>query len=75
VGASCRWEECAFAARSALRAASSTAAASRSVSPLSVASQEHSAVAVAAAAPTVTGVAVPQLPEKVSEGHGDGDRQ
>jgi hypothetical protein len=63
VGASCRWEECAFAARSALREASSTAAASRSVSPLSVASQEHSAVAV------------PQLPEKVFEGHGDGDRQ
>ena len=61
--------------RSAPRA-TSTAAASRSVWPLSVASQEHSvagvviASAAAAVGPAVASVAAPPKPETVSEGHG-----
>ena len=56
--------------------ATSTAAASRSVWPLSVASQEHSvagvviASAAAAVGPAVASVAAPLKPETVSEGHG-----
>ena len=50
------------------------------MSPSSVASQERSAVAVAAAVaaaagPAVAGVAAPPKPEKVFEGHGDGVRR
>jgi hypothetical protein len=81
VGANCRLTKRAFAVRSAPTAASSTVGALRSVSPLSAASQVHSAaataaaVAVAAAGPSVAGVAAPPWPEQVSGGHEDGDRQ
>jgi hypothetical protein len=73
VGANCRWKICAFAVRSAPRAASSTAAALRPVSRLSAASRERSVAA--AAGPTVVGVDAPPWPEKVCVGHGDEDRR
>jgi len=66
VGANCSWKICAFAVRSAPRAASSTAAALRSVSQLSVASRERSV----AAGPAVVGVAASPWSEKVSVRHG-----
>jgi len=75
VAVNCRWKICAFAVRSAPRAASSTAAALKSVYRLSVASRERSVAAVAAAGPVVVGVAAPPWLEKVSVGHGDEDRR
>ena len=54
------------------RAASSTAAALRSVSQLSVASRERSVAAVAG--PAVVGVAALPWSEKVSMRHGDEDQ-
>ena len=66
----------AFTVCSVLRA-TSTAAASRLVWLLSMASQEHSvagvviASAAAAVGPAVASVAAPPKPETVSEGHGE----